>query len=126
LCQGGFKHSELVTRGIAFGFNGSDALPEVVDFAAQLFIMLGVWAAVTSMPAAGALHGVLDFVVTGISPILSFGTQRLNPRKRLQLSHSVIYIPSPCLRFPASAFRGHRCPCFTMAPVADINASVKF
>jgi hypothetical protein len=80
---------QLLTGCVAFRFHRSDALPERVQFQAQAIFALALRSAVAPLPLTGAPQGALDFIIEGVSPSLFSGTQRLNPRKRLQLNYSV-------------------------------------
>jgi hypothetical protein len=56
-----------------------------LQFQAQAVFALALRSPITPLPLTGALQGASDFVIKGVSPFLFSGTQRLNPRKRLQL-----------------------------------------
>ena len=105
MCQCAFKPVQLLMCCVALGLNSGDALFQAAEFAQEVLFALFLRTAMAPMPAPGLLHSVLDLVLTGVSPILFSGTQRLHPRKRLQL-----YLPRDLHTFSVFAVSCFRVP----------------
>jgi hypothetical protein len=56
-----------------------------LQFQAQAVFALALQSPITPLPLTDALQGASDSGIESVSPFLFSGTQRLNPRKRLQL-----------------------------------------